>query len=279
WECKADMDNKYKFGEIAVNCEGYDYPDDPYILKGSCGLEYSLDYVGGDHGQSYDSRYDSHQSYHGNHDNRKHHRNSSGWMSTFIMWGVIAFIVYYIYTTYCANQTSTDGTQSTYQSASSAPPPPGFRPEYTQGHSEYPSTSSSTDSGYGGFWTGMGLGGLTGYLFGNRGYGNTGYSHRHGNPYYSQGDGWFGGNSWFGGNQGNTGWFGGNRGNTGWFGNGSSGWSSTHRRSGSSPSSSGSRTASGRNTVLELGRHFCTYLCCPWAPCCKGVREGMVTSE
>ena len=24
-------------------CEGYDYPDDPYILKGSCGLEYHLD--------------------------------------------------------------------------------------------------------------------------------------------------------------------------------------------------------------------------------------------
>jgi len=38
WECKSDMDNAFRFGEISVTCEGYDYPDDPYILKGSCGV-------------------------------------------------------------------------------------------------------------------------------------------------------------------------------------------------------------------------------------------------
>ena len=32
------MDSRYRFGEIAVSCEGYDYPDDPYVLKGSCGV-------------------------------------------------------------------------------------------------------------------------------------------------------------------------------------------------------------------------------------------------
>nr|KAG5700792.1 hypothetical protein BaRGS_034995 [Batillaria attramentaria] len=31
------MDNSYKFGTVEVTCEGYDYPDDPYVLKGSCG--------------------------------------------------------------------------------------------------------------------------------------------------------------------------------------------------------------------------------------------------
>ena len=45
WECKSDMDNLYRFGEIEVLCEGYDYPDDPYITKGSCGLEYTLEYT------------------------------------------------------------------------------------------------------------------------------------------------------------------------------------------------------------------------------------------
>jgi hypothetical protein len=30
---------------VEVVCEGYDYPDDPFILKGSCGLEYTLDYT------------------------------------------------------------------------------------------------------------------------------------------------------------------------------------------------------------------------------------------
>jgi len=38
WECKTDMDNAYRFGHVSVLCEGYDYPDDPYVLKGSCGV-------------------------------------------------------------------------------------------------------------------------------------------------------------------------------------------------------------------------------------------------
>ncbi|XP_078354496.1 store-operated calcium entry-associated regulatory factor-like [Oculina patagonica] len=38
WECKTDMDSEYRFGEIAVNCEGYDYPNDSYVLEGSCGV-------------------------------------------------------------------------------------------------------------------------------------------------------------------------------------------------------------------------------------------------
>merc|ERR1712004_509460 len=43
WECKADMDNGLRFGQVEVVCEGYDHPDDPYILAGSCGLEYTLE--------------------------------------------------------------------------------------------------------------------------------------------------------------------------------------------------------------------------------------------
>ena len=40
WECKTDMSTKYRFGSIAVFCEGYSHPNDPYILKGSCGVGY-----------------------------------------------------------------------------------------------------------------------------------------------------------------------------------------------------------------------------------------------
>jgi len=43
WECKTEMPVEFKFGKIQVSCEGYDYPDDPYILAGSCGLEYTID--------------------------------------------------------------------------------------------------------------------------------------------------------------------------------------------------------------------------------------------
>lgn len=42
WECQTDMDSKYRFGRIQVSCEGYEYPEDPYILKGSCGVSNRL---------------------------------------------------------------------------------------------------------------------------------------------------------------------------------------------------------------------------------------------
>ena len=32
------MDNAYRFGKIEVSCEGYDYAEDEYILRGSCGV-------------------------------------------------------------------------------------------------------------------------------------------------------------------------------------------------------------------------------------------------
>lgn len=43
WECKSDLDSSVRFGETTVVCEGYDYPDDPFVLVGSCGVEYTLE--------------------------------------------------------------------------------------------------------------------------------------------------------------------------------------------------------------------------------------------
>lgn len=34
------MDNAYRFGQVTVGCEGYEYPDDPFVLRGSCGVIY-----------------------------------------------------------------------------------------------------------------------------------------------------------------------------------------------------------------------------------------------
>ncbi|KAJ3019289.1 Store-operated calcium entry-associated regulatory factor [Thoreauomyces humboldtii] len=42
WRCEAELLDLYKLGTTEVSCEGFDYPDDPYILAGSCGLEYTL---------------------------------------------------------------------------------------------------------------------------------------------------------------------------------------------------------------------------------------------
>ncbi|KAB5558360.1 transmembrane protein [Coniochaeta sp. 2T2.1] len=42
WSCTASLPSTLKLGSTDVICEGYSSPDDPYVLKGSCGVEYRL---------------------------------------------------------------------------------------------------------------------------------------------------------------------------------------------------------------------------------------------
>lgn len=42
WTCRADVPNYFKLGATDVRCEGYKNSNDPYVLKGSCGVEYRL---------------------------------------------------------------------------------------------------------------------------------------------------------------------------------------------------------------------------------------------
>ncbi|KAI1501046.1 hypothetical protein F5X99DRAFT_384280 [Biscogniauxia marginata] len=42
WSCSASLPPELKLGSTDVVCEGYAGPDDPYVLKGSCGVEYRL---------------------------------------------------------------------------------------------------------------------------------------------------------------------------------------------------------------------------------------------
>ncbi|KAL1880620.1 hypothetical protein Daus18300_001231 [Diaporthe australafricana] len=42
WSCSASLPPELKLGSTDVICEGYSSPDDPYVLKGSCGVEYRM---------------------------------------------------------------------------------------------------------------------------------------------------------------------------------------------------------------------------------------------
>lgn len=42
WKCESETSKKWLLSNVDVVCEGYDYPDDPYILVGSCSVEYQL---------------------------------------------------------------------------------------------------------------------------------------------------------------------------------------------------------------------------------------------
>eukprot|EP00003_Mantamonas_plastica_P002889 TRINITY_DN12302_c0_g1_i1.p1 TRINITY_DN12302_c0_g1~~TRINITY_DN12302_c0_g1_i1.p1 ORF type:complete len:156 (-),score=29.24 TRINITY_DN12302_c0_g1_i1:96-563(-) len=46
------MPKHLAFDRIAVICEGFDSPDDPFVLVGSCGIEYSLKAVGKNNNQN-----------------------------------------------------------------------------------------------------------------------------------------------------------------------------------------------------------------------------------
>ncbi|KAG0229732.1 Autophagy protein 22 [Actinomortierella wolfii] len=145
WECKADLPDNMRFGEIEVFCEGYDYPEDPYVLKGSCGLEYTLQYTGYSGGGSHwESGYEPFDAWRAN-----------------IVISIICS---------CINQSSRprDDPPPPYhptdpRSGGGGPgfggggaPPPGY----------YKSTdTSSSEGGFRpGFWSGVGLGGAAAYL-------------------------------------------------------------------------------------------------------------------
>jgi SOCE-associated regulatory factor of calcium homoeostasis len=44
WRCEATLAEGLEFGDTTVLCEGFDNPGDEYIFRGSCRLEYTLNY-------------------------------------------------------------------------------------------------------------------------------------------------------------------------------------------------------------------------------------------
>ena len=42
WTCTASLPAEFKLGSTDVICEGFSSSEDPYVLKGSCGVEYRL---------------------------------------------------------------------------------------------------------------------------------------------------------------------------------------------------------------------------------------------
>lgn len=57
------MSDRVAFNHVEVICEGYEYSEDDYILLGSCGLEFTLDYIDPHdyHHNSYFKHMDEHE--------------------------------------------------------------------------------------------------------------------------------------------------------------------------------------------------------------------------
>lgn len=183
WECKADLDSSVRFGEIEVTCEGFDYPNDDYVLKGSCGLRYTLEYTNSGYHQS-NYKYD---------DSYVPRSKKFSILSNFadlIVYLGLGLMIYALYRT-CISGRDYDG-QTAYSSTDEDYPSGGGggggygwfggqNPPHSSSHRYNDDASCGSryrgNRGWGGFWTGAATGGLLGYMFGNRGqpgyYGNS----------------------------------------------------------------------------------------------------------
>lgn len=204
WECKADMDNVYRFGRVEVSCEGYNSPNDAYVLRGSCGLEYTLELTAEGrqqhkHGSSgfsdFASNFFQGFSNHKQQQSGGHSQQSNGQypfqngpsgdgVGGLIVVAFLLLVAYAVYKMFLCSPThghqgySGDGSQGysgTWDnSQGTEPPPPGFKPDY------YSADHSSSRPGYGfsdaytkpqSSWTGGFTGGNTGGNTGGRGGG------------------------------------------------------------------------------------------------------------
>lgn len=217
WKCDAEFEGDYKMGRIEVVCEGYDYPDDPYILKGSCGLEYSVERRSG-------SRYHGSAGY-GQDREASSSGSSLAWL--FII-GIVLWVGYSMFTRPAA--TGYGGGGAPYGGGGGAPYGGGGAPYgggggggggygYGPGCGGTPGAGLGGAGGGPGFWSGMATGGLMGYLFNRRPYAPTNYGYGYGGGYgapsyrsgYSGGFGSSSSSSGFGGGSSTSSGYGGTR--------------------------------------------------------------------
>jgi hypothetical protein len=204
WKCTAELENGLRLGTTDVVCEGFRDRDDPWILRGSCGLEYTLE------GQSararssgsYGDSYSTYKAYTSN----PRPTYSSSWGGGWINWMVGLFILWLFFRFISGPSPSVNHAQAATGGYGGGGGTGGWfgggggggggfgRGQFGRGHyraddCNQAGVGGGGIGGGGGFWQGLGAGAGLGYLFGRNN--NWGY----GNNYYAQ-PGW--GNRWGG---------------------------------------------------------------------------------
>eukprot|EP00808_Paulinella_micropora_P031649 g73358.t1 len=202
WKCEADFPDGYSFGRVTVGCEGYgyDYPEDPYILKDSCGLEYTVKSVPLTGGSGYGNDQGNY-----NQDSRPwqsrsqtwgHGGGQSQWAKNLMSFIVLGLLVYVLKESCCPSRRGGGyGGEGGGGGGGGGGDQPGWGGNTGGGSGSYYGGSMGVPGvgrgGYGGFMGGMGLGGALGYMLGRRNAGGgMGYG---GNNMYGTGNYGYGG--------------------------------------------------------------------------------------
>lgn len=174
WTCTASLPPEFKLGSTDVICEGYESASDPYILKGSCGVEYRL--ILTDIGE---------QKY-GHRSKGKYYDDdlgdSGGSTLGTVLFGVV-FVGVLGWILYSALFGGRAGNGANRPGApwgggggwfggggDDDPPPPYSRNPPPSGRKTYPSGRAADASSWRpGFWSGAAAGAAGAYLAGNRG--------------------------------------------------------------------------------------------------------------
>lgn len=212
WTCTASLPAEFKLGSTEVLCEGYSSPTDPYILKGSCGVEYRLALT-----NLGEEKYGSQSSW-GSADGLKDALQGKSIIDILVgsvFWiaflGVAGWIAFSIIKDCLRGSTrgptrrtpgagggwggGWDGGGGGGNDDDDAPPPYSRYPKTNYSKSRTYQSSGTRQQQQGwqpGFWTGAATGAAAGYFAGNRGNNRT----------YTRNTG--GGQGWFGGGRSNT---------------------------------------------------------------------------
>ncbi|RIB09748.1 hypothetical protein C2G38_2146399 [Gigaspora rosea] len=142
---------------------GYSYPDDPYILHGSCGLEYTLYYKDNWRNDRSHQRFEEDEYFRYNDWYNNRHKFFDFSMIYKIVWiSLVIFILYKIYSSFTGRRNfrpNNNNNQNFWPGGGGG----GFYPR----HDSFDQYSSQSRGGIGqNFWTGLGLGGIAGYFIG-----------------------------------------------------------------------------------------------------------------
>lgn len=159
WSCSASLPAEFKLGETEVICEGYRDPDDKWVLKGSCGVEYRLLLT--DAGEETYGRME----------------NDHPGVSLLIYFIIFAVICFFLFKA-CTGPNRGGGRWGRGGGwGGGGNPPYEPPPPYDSPYSSRRSWSSGMGSSGPGFWSGAALGGATGYGLGRRSGGTRSSNH------------------------------------------------------------------------------------------------------